>query len=640
MDEKNRGPTRQDIQGNESWDTYVQKILQRLQKLYQEHVKPLEQAYQYEMFKPSWFEESIMNAKPFITLFGPWSAGKSTFINHLLQSNHMWTGPQPTTAQFTVVMAGDEATPIGGRVLSAAKDLPFRGLTEFGDSFLECLSGYAVPHELLKSVSLIDTPGVLESAKDVHQRKYDYIKVCRWFVERSDLVIVMFDPTKMDAGVELRMLFKFAFKGNEGKVRILLNKADSVETQELMRVYGALYWNLSNMVNSTEPPRVYVGSFWDQPYRPDTFHELFAEEKADLLHEITEVVPLQALDKKITSLLKRARDVLVHALLIGVMREGLPMMFGKDKAKKKALEDLPMTYERVGQRFKMNHRDFPPVEDYREFLSKFDLENFPKLEKVEKEGLIAKIMNLTDSILPQLIRPLKTTQGISDPRDRQRAQELQAAYQQTIVNQMTGKGGIQGGEEKVSYRASPLDLLAAQQAAAQGPSSAPPPPPPPAPSSPKAAMDPQAMMLQFMAMQKAEQDRKAAEEAAAKAAQQKQAAALPGMPPGMTPEMMQQMFAMMQAQQAKEAAEKAEKERKEAEERAAREAAEKAEKERKETEERAEREKAAAAAAAPPAVDPMQAMMQQMMSNPAMMAQMMAMMQAQQQPPPPPPPSS
>eukprot|EP00760_Papus_ankaliazontas_P017477 PhM_4_TR17279/c0_g2_i1/m.52663/K12483/EHD1; EH domain-containing protein 1 len=485
----------------EGWDTYVNKTISTLQTLYNQHVKPLEDKYKYDLFKPSWYEESLSNAKPFVSFFGPWSAGKSTFINHLLQSNHLWTGPQPTTAQFTVVMYGDEPTPVGGQVLAAAKDLPFRGLTEFGDSFLECLQGYQVPHELLKSMLLVDTPGVLESSKDIHQRKYDYIKVCRWFVERSDLVMVMFDPTKMDAGLELRMLFKHAFKGNESKIRIILNKADSVETQELMRVYGALYWNLSNMVDTTEPPRVFVGSFWDQPYRDGTFSELFSEEKADLLHEVTELVPLQALDRKVTSLLRRAKDVFVHSVILGMMRESLPMMFGKDKAKKKALEDLPLTYERVGQRFKMNHRDFPPVDEYREFLSKFDLEDFPKLEKVEKEGLLAKILTLTDTILPQLLRPLKTAAHV-DPRDRGRLKDIQLKYQQGLVDQMEGKQGIQGQELTVpAYRPSPSEMRKA--ASAQSPAQSPPPPPQqPVQSQQQVPVpDAQAMQIQMLQQQ-------------------------------------------------------------------------------------------------------------------------------------------
>ena len=38
------------------------------------------------------------------------------------------------------------------------------------------------------------------------------------------------------------------------QVRVILNKADEVEPQKLMRVYGALMWSLGSIVSSPEVP--------------------------------------------------------------------------------------------------------------------------------------------------------------------------------------------------------------------------------------------------------------------------------------------------------------------------------------------------------------------------------------------------
>jgi len=56
----------------------------------------------------------------------------------------------------------------------------------------------------------------------------------RRFSERVDLIVLLFDPYKLDISDELSSVIRI-MKGNEDKIRVVLNKADSVSVQQLMR---------------------------------------------------------------------------------------------------------------------------------------------------------------------------------------------------------------------------------------------------------------------------------------------------------------------------------------------------------------------------------------------------------------------
>lgn len=124
---------------------------------------------------------------------------------------------------------------------------------------------------------------------------YPYNEVCQWFIDRADLIFLVFDPTKLDVGGELEMLFR-QMKGRESQIRLILNKADSLSTQDLMRVYGALFWSMAPLINVTEPPRVYVSSFWPQDYAADTSRELFMKEEISLLDDFNQARLLNILN--------------------------------------------------------------------------------------------------------------------------------------------------------------------------------------------------------------------------------------------------------------------------------------------------------------------------------------------------------
>jgi len=93
------------------------------------------------------------------------------------------------------------------------------------------------------------------------------------------------------------------------------NKTVCLIYQELMRVYGALFWNFAPLLNVVEPPRMYIGSYWSQPFHSSANNELFYSEEVSLLRDLYEVVA-NAVENKIATIRQHANRVLVHAVLV------------------------------------------------------------------------------------------------------------------------------------------------------------------------------------------------------------------------------------------------------------------------------------------------------------------------------------
>eukprot|EP00466_Bigelowiella_natans_P019653 jgi/Bigna1/44156/e_gw1.89.8.1 len=251
--------------------------IDQLKTFYMEKVLPLEKKYWFGSFHTvNTLTDAYFDSLPMVLLLGQYSVGKTFFIRYFFERDHpgLRVGPEPTTDRFVAVMHGKDDRTIPGNAAVIAADKPFRGLEKYGLDFLNKFECCETDCEILKKISLIDTPGVLAGAKQVKNRGYDMSSITEWFADRCDRqgrpnthltsILVLFDAHKLDISDEMKGVMS-ALKGHHNKVRIVLNKADTITSKQLMRVYGALMWSLGRVIDSPESLRVYVGTFWERP---------------------------------------------------------------------------------------------------------------------------------------------------------------------------------------------------------------------------------------------------------------------------------------------------------------------------------------------------------------------------------------
>jgi tRNA U34 5-carboxymethylaminomethyl modifying GTPase MnmE/TrmE len=165
-------------------------------------------------------------------------------------------------------------------------------------------------------MTIIDTPGILAGDKQRIDRGYDFTQVVDWFANRADLILLMFDSHKLDISDEFKMAIG-CLKGQEEKVRVVLNKSDMVSQQQLMRVYGAMMWSLGKVIQTPEVLRVYLTSFW--VVKPAKCFEdcraLIEAEQKDLLKDLRDLRRNAAI-RKVNDIVKRARIAMVRAFYL------------------------------------------------------------------------------------------------------------------------------------------------------------------------------------------------------------------------------------------------------------------------------------------------------------------------------------
>uniref|UniRef100_A0A8C2NXQ0 EH domain-containing protein 3 n=1 Tax=Capra hircus TaxID=9925 RepID=A0A8C2NXQ0_CAPHI len=332
-----------------------QTVSDGLKKLYRTKLLPLEEHYRFHEFHSPALEDADFDNKPMVLLVGQYSTGKTTFIRYLLEQDFpgMRIGPEPTTDSFISVMQGEVEGIIPGNALVVDPKKPFRKLNAFGNAFLNRWVQRELTH-----------PGCSLFSLEYERGYGSFIK---------------------------------ALKNHEDKMRVVLNKADQIETQQLMRVYGALMWSLGKIVNTPEVIRVYIGSFWSHPLLIPDNRKLFEAEEQDLFRDI-QSLPRNAALRKLNDLIKRARLAKVHAYIISSLKKEMPSMFGKDNKKKELVNNLAEIYAQIEREHQISPGDFPNLKRMQDQLQAQDFSKFQPLK--------SKLLEVVDDMLAHDIAQL------------------------------------------------------------------------------------------------------------------------------------------------------------------------------------------------------------------------------------------
>lgn len=197
---------------------------------------------------------------PCILFLGNHSSGKSSLVNWLVGGDAVQdVGLAPTDDGFTILVYGETEEDICGPAAVARLPAEFAGLGRFGGNFLQHLRIKVRNRPLLKTVTLIDSPGMIDTAEHTVNRSYDFECVVRFLAELCDMVFFLLDPDKPGTTGETVNVFSRCLGGMEFKLRVLLNKCDAFTSlYDFARTYGTVCWNLARVLQTKDLPKIWT----------------------------------------------------------------------------------------------------------------------------------------------------------------------------------------------------------------------------------------------------------------------------------------------------------------------------------------------------------------------------------------------
>ena len=246
-------------------DNYITALRTELLEMVSEQLTPVAMRYGYSEVPL----ETNIKWRPQVLVLGNYSSGKSTLINEFLGTEVQGTGQAPTDDSFTVITYDEsepEDAPIrvtdqrDGKFLLNDPEYPFETLKKHGQRFASHFRLKKINSPFLKNLAIIDTPGMLDSITE-RDRGYNYQDVIGDLAQIADLVLVLFDPHKAGTVREAHTSLRDTLpaKTFEDRVLYVLNRIDEcVSMTDLLRVYGTLCWNLSQITGRKDIPMIHL----------------------------------------------------------------------------------------------------------------------------------------------------------------------------------------------------------------------------------------------------------------------------------------------------------------------------------------------------------------------------------------------
>jgi len=247
-------------------DNYITALRTELLEMVSEQLTPVAMRYGYSEVPL----ETNIKWRPQVLVLGNYSSGKSTLINEFLGTKVQGTGQAPTDDSFTVITYDEEGNTDGGAIqvtdqrdgkfLLNDPEYPFESLKKHGQRFASHFKLKKVNSPFLKNLAIIDTPGMLDSISE-RDRGYNYQDVIGDLAQIADLVLVLFDPHKAGTVREAHTSLRDTLpsKTFEDRVLYVLNRIDECSSMtDLLRVYGTLCWNLSQITGRKDIPMIHL----------------------------------------------------------------------------------------------------------------------------------------------------------------------------------------------------------------------------------------------------------------------------------------------------------------------------------------------------------------------------------------------